>query len=185
MMAHDKNKKLEVSIVNSSITVDSKVASCNLRLLFTNRTDTAFLLYGFVDFESWKGHESLFKENDVTVGLVFFIASANGKKSLPLNSSEWKNRDNKFTYTYDNLLKDIKENNLVVPKNKSIEKTIKLEFVKERIQKGNYKMYLVYYCGKNITNLIDEKEIKNDEIINRALVYQGYAKSNTVNLNVK
>lgn len=53
------------------------------------------------------------------------------------------------------------------------------------LEKGEYKLYLVYYCGKELYDVVDAETVRKDEVRLGAKVFSGHIKSDTITLIVE
>jgi hypothetical protein len=157
-----------------------------------NGTGRSFLLYGFKKIEDAITGENFYtKDNDITVGNALFVIDGRGNR-LKLGIIDPLAVEHYKPLTFDSLKKSfidsgetIKDSKILIGGIDTINFILSAKIESGKLEKGIYAAYLIYYCGKNIVNLVDESTIKADEKKNGAILFQGYVKSNAIRLVVE
>jgi hypothetical protein len=189
-MAYDKNKLLELRLVQNITNVYSGSDGFEMDVEITNKSTDSFLLYGFKIIEPGNSSLSTFMQPEMVAGSALFVCNEKGMlaiaslQSPPDGVGELDPMDSaRFV---GGLLtaagRFIDATKITLKKNESWRGNLHVKINQRKMVRGEYEVFLIYYCGINITNLIDAKRIHTEEIINHAILYQGYVKSNTTRL---
>jgi len=85
----------------------------------------------------------------------------------------------------DSMDADFIRGTVIVPAHDSVSMEIPVKLDKRiRAPRGEYSMFMMYNCGVNIANVIDER-IYSMLKKNKAVLYQGYIRSNAIKLKIK
>ena len=162
----------------------------------SNSSDKNFILYAFRRVHQSLSTDSLLcrTPSDEWAGNAIFIIDENGL----LNDLEIEvplHEDSSMAYKPfpDNFLEQLNAKTAAKYKQATevlyskSKKEIKLngKFDFYPLPKGEYGMYLIYYCGDGLTDLIRPEEIKADERKYKAMELKGWIKSNTVKFIVE
>lgn len=201
-MPYDANTKLELTILDKELFLKPGDEWLMLNISITNKSDSSFLLYDFKVIEPgsssteelmqpyWVVMNGIFAFRDSTKLSIFSIQPLPGI-GLPESVIHIPN----LMEIVGNRIYDEK---LLLKKNETWSGKLSAFVSKKRLLKqkyyeemegikiaGEYDLFLIYSCGVNITNVVDEEKIREDEKANDAILFQGYVRSNTVKLTIK
>jgi len=177
----------EVRVKNGSFELTSELS---------NSTSKNFILYAFR-----RVHQSLFTDSllcsslsEQWAGNAFFIVDENEL----LNEVEIKfsvHEDDSLVYKPfpDDFLQQLNKTTeleymqstevLISKSKKEVKLNGKFNFYS--LPKGEYGIYMIYYCGDGLTELITPAKIESDERKYKATELKGWIKSNTIKLIVE
>ncbi len=187
----NEQKTLELKIVNSKIVVSKRKPNAVVTVYVRNNSVINLLMYNFMTAEG--DYLSLLDDymgGNCTSGMSFFILDEKDKGITPLDMFVDDILGPPITIdTLRNVLNRISEsfvrNTLLVHSHSEIKIDIELDFSDFELNKGEYKLFLLYYSGKNLYNVVPEKTVKSDEKKYNAKEFRGWIKSNTVKLIVE
>ena len=61
---------------------------------------------------------------------------------------------------------------------------LKVELGNAVVKKGIYQIYLIYYCGNDIADIISENQLKENERKHKMMTFKGWIKSNAIKIFV-
>jgi hypothetical protein len=183
LMPLDKNQRLQITLLENEIVATDR--GFNLKLLLSNKTDTSFILYSFKIMRNGGPDQEYFKQgmgtnlfpSDQLNRYIKFEMDSKLDRTLKYGLSMNYNRD-----TIDNVF----TKSLVVIKARSTQEiNIPVKLRGGFLKKGIYSLFMIYSCGVNILPYgVKENIMRKDKQKHKALVYQGYVKSNSVKLKV-
>jgi hypothetical protein len=211
-MPYDSNTKLQVTILDSRITLKPGDDSFELNFTIKNNSDSSFILYNFKTlYPGGPEPEKQMTPNSAVSNTVFlskesawlildatfleeseFIKGLKSGKFIQMDSAE----------LFDSLLhksgERYRERLLVLKKRETWIGKLPVEVDKFWLlnQKAFYdtfgvrlsgesELYLIYNCGRNISNIIDLETVRMDEKNHNAVLFQGYVKSNSIKLIIQ
>jgi hypothetical protein len=203
-MLYDPNTKLELKILDNELLLSPGDEWLMINVSITNKSNASFLLYDFKVIEpgrtpiesamqpNWTVMNGIFALRD-TVRLSIFSMQ-------PLPGVGLLQSLDTLIHIKDLMEKHgarIQEEVLLLRNNETWSGKLRALVNKKRLLnqryyeekekikiEGEYEAFLIYSCGKNITNLIDEEKILEDEKVNNAILFQGYVRSNSVKLTI-
>lgn len=188
-MRYDENKKLKLHLSIEKVIKRGDSIQFSIEVSIANQSDSSFLLYDFKEIEPGSQDVYLFTQPDMVCGNALFVFDRKGRYPrlgikdnlvVPYLVSEdsirniWKRNQN-LVHSYG----------IVLLKRALFKTIINAKFINSELKPGVYVAYMIYYSGRNVKNVISEETIVEDEQKNKALLYQGYAKSNPVRLIVR
>lgn len=186
------DNQMRLLLLEKQIVLSTTQSRISLNVALVNRTGKSFLLYGFKKIEDAITGENFYtSDDDITVGNALFIIDDKGKRIKlgiidPLEVEHYKplTIDSLKTH-FINSGESIQGNRILIKSIDSVNFMLSAKIRSGRLERGIYNAYLIYYCGKNIVNLVDAATIKSDEKKSGAILFQGYVKSNTIKLVVQ
>ena len=180
---------LELIIAESNITINQGDLNHMFNVQLFNNIDTSLILYNFKAVESGLLSEEDYMNGDCTAGNALFTLKDN--LHLPaVTSIPDEIHNNLITKeTLENVLDslaNIFKDRAVIIKGKSSQKfSVSIDFAGFDFSPGEYSMYLIYYTGMNLGNVVSHAKQENDSQMNNVQVFKGWIKSNSVKLTVK
>jgi hypothetical protein len=182
----------------SFIIKDSKIISdgdkISMIVEIKNNTGNAYLFYAFNLLNEALEDESFYTESDdITSGISVFILDLNGDRIFPSNFfvSPPSNIDYK-PITLDTLSNSLirtarayREGTLHLRPYSSKTTQLNLSFKFHNLESGEYKLFLLYYSGKNLYNIVAEEIVRSDERAFNAQEFRGWVKSNSVKIIIE
>lgn len=191
ILAYDSNKIVQIELLQKEIELPYNCRVFKLNIKLKNNGDRKLLLYGVKRFETAYAGKDWYIGNDHSFGCALF--AFNKKRELiiikindPIQRSYFEHQEKKiYPVNMDSIVNTINKNLILLAPYQTVEETLEIPLLKGNLKRGSYDFYILYFNGKYITNIIDESVIEADEKKYNALLFQGYAKSNTIKLTVK
>ena len=203
-MSYDRGKVIRLEVLDSLITVNTGDEFFHLNVRLTNYSDSAFILYGFKAIQP-AGSEVSFYKNGTYIPTHFIIVGNKlGEPDIvtaeePSSNPSMELDSTSFVGSLVSVIaNEMQKNRLVINSNSTWLGKMKVLIATKRLKNfrsyeetenikilGRHDLFLLYVSGVNVTNIISEEHIKKDEKENGAILFQGYAQSNTVKLIVK
>ncbi|MCF6351577.1 MAG: hypothetical protein L3J06_01065 [Cyclobacteriaceae bacterium] len=181
---------VSVEILSPNLEIRKNDMALNISIQVKNDSEHSLLLYNFQEFEAALLSEDDYSNGRCTAGNAIFILD---KFNSPLdvytsvpNEIDWT------PITVDTLLNVISRlsksfggNAIVLKKNSRQDLNVQLDLTGYELREGEYQLYLIYYTGKNLPNIVEKPQQKADEEKYKTEVFNGWVKSNTVKLIVE
>jgi len=185
-------KKIQIRLLNEKVI--GHESGFSFKVSITNKTDTSFILYDFTNVEAGGQSKGWYMEPNRTVGSALFIFDKNRRSVSQELSDDLLDRYEKQNkpVPFDSIENRTVRNKIIVLAKSTTECVVHIiprkdrrGEIRDRLEKGEYKMSFLYYCGWHIPNVVKKEHIEEDERKHNAMVYQGYTESNTVKLIVR
>ena len=181
LMPFDETK-IELRLTDNEITVNS--IGFDLKVLIINKSDSAFILYGFKDIGCAGAGEDYYRKANITVGSELFTANKSEQSILDIEGERQRFLRPGNIHTWKDVVTMV-DNAKIIVRARSTETIIIPIKLHSRLERGIYQLQMLYYSGVNLVNIVDEETLIKDQKECGGLVYQGYAKSNSVKLIFK
>lgn len=180
------NMNLEIIKSEFIISQDDPLLKFDVRI--KGDTTCNYLLYAFNSvLEESVLEEKDYCGGDVTAGNVVFITDTNynrvyarismmGYKPVTLDTME---------VVFQKERQRFREGKILLEQGVNQTYSWSFDLEKFELEKGEYLLFVMYYQGNNLTNIVPLGMIQEDQEKYNALVFQGCIKSNTVKLIVK
>jgi len=187
----DSGSLIQLSISDKKIFYQE--TGFGLNLLFTNKTDTTFILYGLNDVENgWWDGRSTYMKPEIAMGSALFVIDANGKQlDFQIANDLLDRYAGHKPIPWDSIQGRAYKGKIIVPAKGSVDYFIpiipklKPDGEKYILPKGENTLMFLYFSGHNVFNILSEEKIDNDEKLLHAKMYQGYIMSNSIKLIVR
>lgn len=189
---------LTLKITKEVVSIHKGSQELRFDIILGNRTDTNFILYGFRKVLILDSSIDSIFFNDIIInggaGSVLILLNKNGSRQEihpevcfdcgQQNKEEYRNPD--YLSIAKMQAKDIYSRTKEFLKGNSY-RVITLEFSLTNVELdcGEYYLYIIYYCGSDLYDIVDKKTTDRDEKKLRGKVFHGWLKSNTVKLIVE
>lgn len=186
------NKDFDLKILNEVLIPTNDRLEIDIRLI--NNTDTSYLLFAFKLLGEAIGDENFYIEDEnITSASDVFILDSKGLQVFPADFtvSPPEDMDYKPTSldTLQNSLartgKAYEKGMLYLPAKSEINEELVLDFKYHDLKPGTYGLFLIYYSGKNLYNIVPEEKVREREKELTAQEFRGWIKSDTVKLIIK
>lgn len=180
---YDKNQKIQIKLLDKEIIATDR--GFELRLSIENKTDSSFILYNFMLFRNGRKDETFFTNNSIGAGPDLFPKDKNNRWfGLELDSKLDRRMKYDLPFTRASIDSIYDKSYITIKGRETLQIKVPIKLRQGFLKKGVYSLFIVYYSGVNIPNIIDEEKILADMKKHNAIVYQGYIKSNTVKFKV-
>lgn len=189
------DSSVTMRITNEVIVLDRDSSSMvSVSFIISNETEADWLLYGlnFRDVAHAFDFEEGYCNGDIGAGTTGFIFNENNEQvfaeisASPPDSIDYKPIDiGQVQKALDQAKSRYIESKLLIKSGESlrVEKVYNLK--KYELEKGIYKLFLIYHAGEYTVENVGLSNITSDENEYNAQLFQGCVKSNTVKLIVK
>lgn len=182
----DRNEKVKMDILNEELKFLKTDSVIVLNLRIVNNHDSALLFHSFSDIEMGVPNPEFYKQPDITCGNSLFAYDSYGKFiKLRLINFESRYISPQSQYTSDSLADNVHKTKIVVLPSKSLNVSVEIQPQRKFLKPGRYTLFLIYYSGDNIHNLINVERNKQEKLQYKATNFYGYMVSNTVVLDVE
>ncbi len=178
----DQNQKIQIKLLDKEIVATDR--GFELRLSIENKTDTSFILYHFKLFQTGRKDESFYTKSGGTGSDLFPKDKNNRWFGLELDSKLDRMMKYDLPFTRATMDSIYDKSYITIKGRETLQITIPIKLRQGFLKKGIYSLFMVYYSGVNIPNVINKEKILADMKKHKAVVYQGYIKSNTVKFKV-
>jgi hypothetical protein len=174
--------------------IKSQGDSIQISVRIKNNTDTAYLFFAFEWLSEAIADESFYTEDDnVTSANEVIILDSENQQVFPTNFTISPPDGEEFKpFSLDTLEASFSETGkkyvkkmLYLPANSKRDVSLTLSFKYHDLKPGSYDLYLLYYSGKNLYNLVPEEKVRQQEEEYDAKEFRGWIKSNKVELIIK
>ncbi|MBS1559940.1 MAG: hypothetical protein JST69_14570 [Bacteroidetes bacterium] len=194
-----KNDSIVYRISDSLIRWNRKQPTFRLRIEITNKSNYNFILYRFREVTVFSilsdstDQDMIRVTKNAAINGVFIL---NAKKqhveiipkecdSCKLDIAKIHNPNFKENIRKEIMAKYLAET-VVIKKRETKQITVEVDMLHiEKLEKGKYFFYLMYSCGENVSNIIDNDRISMEKKKNRAEVFTGWVKSNMIQFIVE
>ena len=189
------DSSVTMRITNEVIVLDRDSSNMvSASFIISNETEADWLLYGlnFRDVAHAFDFEEGYCNGDIGAGTTGFIFNENNEQvfaeisASPPDSIDYKPIDiDQVQKALDQAKSRYIESKLLIKSGESlrVEKVYNLK--KYELEKGIYKLFLIYHAGEYTVENVGLSNITSDENQYNAQLFQGCVKSNTVKLIVK
>lgn len=183
---------LSLHLTSSEQIIEVGKDHLQLTVEISNKGYVSYAIYGFANVEP--GRESIEKhydENNVCAIGVFFKyhgEAAYLMKVPPLRSAIEPITVDSATYVGDQFAKferSLDSSKFALAPGKTQLRQFIVPLRASQLKRGKYTVFIIYYCGKNIGNVIEMRRVTAYAKSMRALVYHGTVRSNDVVIEVK
>lgn len=185
---YSQTGKVKLHITDSVIYAHNNYIEINTRL--SNNQDSSFILFNYLAVSNPIALEENFHSRDVTTGLIIYIEDSFGK-TIPMNYPLGEPLPEHPAETIcPGTLKDTSGNEfidkmIILKKKSAFMNKFCFDLYYSNATKGTYKLYLFYYSGDNIKNVVSKDDLQSLSKKYKASIYKGWIKSNKVKLIVK
>lgn len=189
------NDSIGFAIIEKKVYVDSSQSSFEITAVLSNPSNENFILYAFKrGFATPSDDSAFFNLSDRSgAGNAMIILDKNGNREPVIvddcddceEADPISHRSDFLTILKNTVKKNYLEATEILNAKSGKEVRFKIEFSNIKLSKGEYQFYMIYYCGHDIEQIIDDITIKDDERKNNATALKGWIKSNTVKLIVE
>lgn len=182
----DRNESVKMEILNKEIKFLKSDSIILLNLKVENDLDSAMIFYNFSDIEMGGSNPEFSKQPNQTCGTDVFINNSQKEHyHVQLINYGTRLRDFPGYYNGDSLINYTHKSKIVVSPKASLNTTIQIQPKKKFLKPGRYTLFLIYYSGYNVHNVIDAERNKQEKAQHKAANFYGYMVSNTVVLEVE
>lgn len=178
------------------IRMDSNNPNFEITATLTNSSNSKFILFAFRRTAvTVSAYDSIFfaeLPGRQGAGNAVFVLDKDGNRQQIVfdDCDDCKETDKKVHQSdfLSNAREEIK--NMYLKTTEALSKgkrnvKLKVAFDANQLKKGEYKFYMIYYCGKNIEEIMGGSTFENDGIKNMTIAFKGWVKSNSVKLIVE
>jgi len=182
---------LELLISNKVIVLEENNRDIEILGSANNGTADNLILYDFngVIYMIQEG-EDFFCDGEGAAGFELFIYDEKSEQVIPdVYVPDSLDYTQIPTERFNSLMEQSRakfiSNTEVIKANQQIRFKKKVNLKNYHLEKGAYSLQVIYFAGKSISNMVDPRQILEDEEAYDAKIYQGCARSNKVALIVK
>lgn len=174
-------------IIPREIHIKNGNSAFDFEVQLTNFSSRNFILYGFRRTFEPIGNDSIMYESK-GASCSIFIKGKNVPEEIEISISDEVDNKQITEDTLRNVFTELKEQYLETTEVIAAKKVRKVKmnhkFTLFQLPKGEYQVYLIYSSG-DLSDIIESEKIKRDEKKYNATKFQGWVKSNTVQLIVE
>jgi len=193
-MPYERGKCFNFQILNKELVLTPGPDQLSVDVAIKNSCDSSFILYDFKIINPGSSNLKLYTQPNYVAGNFLFVLDQ--KDEVKYLFRPWPPKPvGKFISPDDssarvgNAIRQhaerMIENKLVLKSNSTWKGKLEALVDKREFAQGEYSFFLIYSCGRNITNVIDRGVIDKEEEISNAILFKGFLKSNTVKLILK
>jgi len=189
----DRNRILTLRLIDQKLVVSPADEWVPIRLSIQNNSDSALILYDFFVVNPGNSLVEDFEQPMLVGGNAAFVFNNKGD-FVPIFRVQPLSGTNQPTYGIDsatyvgNIIEShgrrMVASKLILRPKEVWTGSLNAMIETRSYSEGTYKLFLIFACGKNITNVIASDKIREDERLNGAFVFQGYTRSNAIELNL-
>jgi len=193
-MKYKKTKCFQLELIDKEYLLSPGIEQFTINVRITNYCDCSFILYDFKVVGPGSSDIESYHQPNFVAGNYLIVLDRKNKpysifRSWPLKvdnviipEGDSAARVQSTTRRHAERMMDQK---LILKSDSVWQGRLKVKVEPRWYVSGEYSMYLIYDCGRNVTNVVDSSEVKKDEVANNAILFQGYVKSNVVKLMLK
>lgn len=184
----DNGRAVKVMLVDKRIELTKNAKTFQLNVSVKNNYHRNLILYAFIPEQSAPNEEHYMTAEN-SGRLAVFLVDRNGKfLRLRIRDAEGEVQhyqpinEDIVLKSLDLSRKLINDSKVVLKRGDSLNLRITVPLLTQHdFVPGNHRLYVIYYVGRNIASYIEvDKHLTGD-----ALIYQGYSKSNSIQLTWK